>query len=289
MKKNVTKKEEVEEQSISSKRKDRSIAVPTLNIATDREIALDFATKIYQKFDRMIKSVILFGSSAKKLAVTSSDIDIIILLDDVSIRWNQELIVHYREKLAELIKENPYKKSLHINTVKLSTWWDDLNRGDPIVLNVIRYGDPLLDHGGFFTPLKILLEQGKIHSTPEAIYTLLQRAPNQLIRARNSLFVAIDGLYWCVVDSAHAALIAAGERPASPEHIAKKLEEVFVSQKMLKPKYVDTYSELHLLNKGIIHNKINEMKGSKIDELFAKVDAFLGEISRIVKEIVDKK
>lgn len=265
------------------------VVAPTLNIATDREIALDFATKTYQEFSNMIKSVVLFGSSTKKIAVTSSDIDIIILLDDVSIRWDQELIAHYRERLAELIKENPYKKSLHINTVKLSTWWDDLNRGDPIVLNVIRYGDPLLDHGGFFTPLKILLEQGKIHSTPEAIYTLLQRAPNQLIRAKNALFVAIDGLYWCVVDSAHAALIAAGERPASPEHIAERLEEKFVATKMLKSKYVDTYSELHSLNKGIIHGQINEIRGKKLDELSQQADEFLGEMARIVEKLVNEK
>ncbi len=284
VKKKVSKEEK--EQIIKNK---TSIKSSTLNIATDREVALDFATKVYQEFANMIKSVILFGSSAKKIAITSSDIDIIILLDDVSIRWDQELITHYRARLAELIKENPYKKSLHINTVKLSTWWDDLNRGDPVILNVIRYGDPLLDHGGFFTPLKILLEQGKIHSTPEAIYTLLQRAPNQLIRAKNSLFVAIDGLYWCVVDSAHAALIAAGERPASPEHIAERLEEKFVSTRMLKQKYVDTYSELHSLNKGIIHNQINEIKGKKIDELFGQADAFLGEMAKIVEELVNKK
>lgn len=285
MAKKKVKKEEIK----MEKAKKPNTSIQTLNIVTDREIALDFATKTYKEFDRMIKSIVLFGSSAKKIAVTSSDIDIIILLDDVSIRWDQELIAHYRERLAEIIKENPYKKSLHINTVKLSTWWDDLNRGDPVVLNVIRYGDPLLDHGGFFTPLKILLEQGKIHSTPEAIYTLLQRAPNQLIRAKNSLFVAIDGLYWCVVDSAHAALIAAGERPASPEHIADKLEEIFVSKKMLRSKYIDIYSELHSLNKGIIHNQIKEIKGRKIDELFEQADAFLGEMSRLVRELLEKK
>lgn len=270
-----------------SKSKEKNVS-PTLNIATDREIALDFATKIYQEFNNMIKSVVLFGSSARKIAITSSDIDIIVLLDDVSIRWDQQLVTHYRERLAELIKENPYKKSLHINTVKLSTWWDDLNKGDPVVLNVIRYGDPLIDHGGFFTPLKVLLKQGKIHSTPEAIYTLLQRAPNQLIRAKNSLFVAIDGLYWCVVDSAHAALIAAGERPASPEHIAGKLQEILVSKRMLKEKHVDTYVELHALNKGIIHGKISEIKGKKIDELFKRAESFLGEMARIVGEFIKK-
>jgi len=35
-------------------------------------------------------------------------------------------------------------------------------RGEPVVMNIIRYGEPLVDFGGFFTPLKVLLQKGKI-------------------------------------------------------------------------------------------------------------------------------
>ena len=102
----------------------------TLLIAGEREIAADFAMKVYENFDQMIKSVILFGSSAKKASTPESDIDVIIIIDDVSVRWDQELIAWYREELGKLIKDNPYRKSLHINSVKLSTWWEDMMRGD---------------------------------------------------------------------------------------------------------------------------------------------------------------
>src|SRR5271169_5150650 len=105
---------------------------PTLNIAKDVDIAMDFATKTYERFNKIIKSIVLFGSTAKQTAVSDSDIDIIMLIDDVTIDWDQELISWYREELDKLINKNPYKKSLHINTIKLSTWWDDLMRGDPM-------------------------------------------------------------------------------------------------------------------------------------------------------------
>lgn len=262
---------------------------PTLMITGERDIASDFATKVYGKFDQMIKSVVLFGSSAKKISTASSDIDIIIIIDDVSIRWDQELIAWYREELGKLIQANPYAKALHINTVKLSTWWDDMMRGDPVVINILRYGDALIDFGGFFNPLRILLKEGKIKSTPESIYTLLQRAPGHMTRAKQSMLAAVDGLYWTMVDSAHAALISAEVMPSSPENIPEALMENFVKNKRLNKKYVDYYMEIHSVAKEIVHGKLTSVKGKDIDDWFAKADDFLGEMAKLIDVLIDEK
>jgi len=63
---------------------------PTLMIAGERDIASDFATKVYDKFGQMIKSIVLLVHRLKKISVPSSDIDIIIIIDDVSIKWDQD-------------------------------------------------------------------------------------------------------------------------------------------------------------------------------------------------------
>lgn len=261
----------------------------TMKINNERDIALDFATKVYKKFSEMIKSIVLFGSSAKQISLPESDIDIIIIIDDVSVKWDLELISWYREELGKIIATNPYKKSLHINTVKLSTWWEDLLRGDPVVVNVIRYGDTLIDFGGFFNPLKVLLEQGKIKPTPESIYTLLQRAPTHLARTRASMLAAVDGLYWAAVDSAHAALIAAKVMPPSPEQVPEILIENFVDTKITKMKYVDDYRKLHEIAKDIVHGKIARVSGKDIDSWEEKVDDFVREMARIVNILIEKK
>jgi len=260
----------------------------TMKLMAERDIAMDFATKIYKEFDQMIKSIIMFGSSAKKVSTKDSDIDIIIIIDDVAIQWDAELVAHYRETLAETIKANPYKKSLHINTVKLSTWWEDLMRGDPIIVNILRYGDSLIDFGGFFNPLKVLLKNGKIKSTPESIYTLLQRAPNHMARARTSILATVDGLYWACVDAAHAALIAAKITPASPEQIPTILTTTFVNRRMLDKKLVRHYTNLHELAKQIIHGKITSVKGKDIDNLYEMTDTFVGEMAKLVDKLIDK-
>ena len=263
--------------------------IPTLKLISERDIAMDFATKAYRKFDKLIKSIILFGSSVKHNSTSTSDIDIIIIIDDASVKWDQELIAWYREELGNIIKLNPYKKDLHINTVKLTTWWEDLSKGDPVVINILRYGENLIDFGGFFTPLKVMLQEGKIKSTPEAIYTLLQRAPAHLARSKLAELNAVEGIYWALVDSSHALLITANIMPPSPEHIPILLKERFVDTKMLNMKYVVWYRDLYVLHRRIVHGDIRDIKGVELDEWQARADEFINVTAKLIEKIIENK
>jgi predicted nucleotidyltransferase/uncharacterized protein (UPF0332 family) len=261
---------------------------PSLKLKNESEIALDFATKAYQKFDKMIKSVILFGSSVKQSAVPGSDVDIVLVIDDASIKWDQQLIAWYREELDKIMRANPYQRNLHINTIRLTTWWEDLMRGDPVIMNILRYGEPILDMAGFFEPLKFLLVSGKMKSTPEAIYNCLQRAPMHFTRSKMSELNSIEGLYWAMVDSAHAALIAADIPPASPEHISMDLKEAFVSKGKLKMKYVIWYRDLLFLHKKIAHGEITDLKGVEIDDWQTKTEEFMRVMAQLVGSSIGK-
>ncbi len=260
---------------------------PTLQLKKESDIAMDFATKVYRRFDKIVKSIVLFGSTAKQTTVTGSDIDIIILIDDVAVSWDQELIAWYREELEKLIKTNPYHQNLHINTVKISTWWEDLMRGDPVVINILRYGEAMIDLAGFFNPLKSLLIKGKIKSTPEAIYSALQRAPMHILRSKVSVLNSIEGLYWSMVDSSHAALIAANVPPASPEHVAVDLKTTFVDSGKLNMKYVVWYRDLLVLHKRIVHGEIRELRGIEIDAWQDRAEEFLEVMAKLVKDLIE--
>jgi predicted nucleotidyltransferase/uncharacterized protein (UPF0332 family) len=280
-KNNIHKKESKKIEKLPQK-------IPTLDLVFNKDIAMDFATKVYKKFGKSIKSIILFGSTAKKTNVHGSDVDVIIILDDASIIWDHELIAWYREELDLILRRNPYKKPIHINTVKLTTWWQDLLRGDPVIINILRHGEAMIDMAGFFNPLKFLLIQGKIKSTPEAIYSSLQRAPTHILRSKLSELNSIEGLYWAMVDSAHAALIAQGVSPPSPEHIPHYLKELFVDSKKLKAKYVEWYRDLLTLHKKIAHGEIKDLKGVEIDNWQEKTQGFLDIMVALVDRIISE-
>ncbi len=287
----MAKKKTGKKQKKKSKKSKKSKLVskdhPTLQLKKETDIAMDFATKAYKKFDKIIKSVVLFGSTAKQTQVTGSDIDIVLIIDDVTINWDQELVAWYRTELEKMIKSNPYQASLHINTVKLSTWWEDLLRGDPVVINILRYGEAMIDLAGFFNPLKSLLIRGKIRPTPEAIYSTLQRAPQHIARSKMAEMGAIDGLFWSMVDSAHAALIAANVPPVSPEHIPGDLKENFVNTGKLKMKYVVWYRDLLVLHKKIAHGEIKDLKGVVIDDWQNRAEEFLNVMAQLVKDLIE--
>ena len=255
----------------------------------DKEIAMDFSVKVYKKFDKMIKAIILFGSTTKETSISSSDIDIIIIIDDSSIRWDQELIAWYREELGKLVSENQYKKELHITTTRLTTWWNDLIRGDPVVINVLRYGEALIDIGGFFNPIKSLLQMGRIKISPEAIYTALQRAPEHFKRSKIAELNSIEGLFWAMVDSAQAALMINDVMPPSPEHIAGLLKENFVDNKRIGMQYVIWMRDLYVLHRAIVHGEINNLKGAEIDEWQARTEEFIDVMAKIVRETAESK
>ena len=261
----------------------------TLELKTEHEIAMDYAVKVYKKFDKAVKSIILFGSTAKQETTKGSDIDIIIIIDDVSIKWDVEMIAWYREELGKISMMNPYQIGIHVNTIKLSTWWNDIMKTDPVVINVLRSGYPLIDIGGFFEPLKFLLAQGRIKPSPEAIYNNLQRAPIHLSRFRLLKYQQVEALYWCMVDSAPAALIAAGNLPPSKENITLELKTAFVDRGKLDKRYISWYRELMILEKRIAHGEMPEIKGEELDVWSKRTEDFLDTMAKLVNVVVSEK
>jgi len=255
----------------------------------EKDIAMDFATKIQRKFDHLIKATVLFGSQVSGEAKPGSDIDIVIIIDDAAINWDMELTAWYREELAKLISAQNYVRDLHINTIRLTTWWRDLMHGDPVVLNIVRQGQVLIDIGGFFNPIKALMIQGKIHSTPEAVYAALQRSPHHLYRSKMSILSSIEGVYWCMVEAAQAALITLGKLPPSPEHVTKMLHENFVDTGIIKSDFVKWYHNIYILHKQISHGEIRFVKAQEIEDWQQKAETFMKKMVEVIDKLIETR
>ncbi|MAG50132.1 hypothetical protein CL621_00655 [archaeon] len=253
----------------------------------DYDIAYDFALKVYKKFNKLIKSIALFGSVPKQTAKKQSDIDIIVIIDNCSVDWDQELIAWYREELGKIVARQKYPKEIHINTVTLGAFLQEVMSGDPVATNVLRYGQVLIDFGGFFEPLKVLLARGKIKPTAESVYTSLRRAPVHLSRSRFNVLSAIEGLYWAMVDSAHAALMAAGKTPPSPEHVPDML--IKTRGIRLGRKYINWYVTMYDLSKSVTHGNITRIAGKKIDYYDKIANMFVDKMTDITDILLKNK
>ena len=263
--------------------KKKEVAFKQISV-TDREYAYDFSKKIYKKFKDVIKSVVLFGSVTKGKAVKGSDIDIVIIIDDCVIDWDQDLIAWYRHEMSQLLSNQKYSDRIHLTTVTLSTFMEEVRVGEPAVINMIRFGETLLDHGGFYNPLKVLLAKGKIRPTPESIFVTLRRAPMHLAKAKIDIVASIENVYWSMVDSAHAALMAAGEVPPSPESVSDMLTLIFVNKKQLDKKYTIWFNEIYDLTHDILHGNVKYLEGKEIDKYLGRAVEF----EKVMREMTSK-
>lgn len=246
------------------------------------DIAYKFAVEAYKKFPGIIKSVVLFGSVQKGTMKPGSDIDILIVVDDTSVTPDRKFIDWYNIELASMIKKHDTR--LHITSVTLTTFWENIRVGEPIGINVLRYGISLIDTG-FFEPLQFLLQKGRIRPSEEAIYNALTRAPWHLKRANARVLGAIVDFYWTAVDSSHAALMAYGQVPPSPEHIENLLTKTFVIPKKMNKKYVSYYREIWSTAKAVMHGEITRLSGIDFDRYSAMAEEFEG----IMKKLVESK
>ncbi len=243
----------------------------------DLELAYKFTNRVYKEFGDFLRAVVIFGSAARK--EKSNDLDILLIVDDVSLQMTADVAETYRILLEKIVAD--ISTRLHVTSLKLSSFWEYIRVGDPVGVNILRDGMPLMDTG-VFKPLQLLLRQGRIRPSPESIWTYFARAPKTLHNSKWHILQAIVDLYWAVIDSAHAALMKLDEMPPSPEHVADALENKMVKKGHLDQKYADTMRKFYKLSKEILHRKVAEMPGEEYDKLFKEAEDFVNTMKSFI-------
>ncbi len=255
---------------------------PNINKYNTNEltIARDFAKEMYKEFGNFVKAIVMFGSAAKGTRKEKGDIDVLVVVDDISIRMTPEVVEAYR-----IITENTVNKistKLHIISLKFTSFWDYVRNGDPIIINILRDGAPIMDQN-FFTPAQYLLKQGRIRPTMEAIHSYFERSPRTLYNSKWHILQATLDLYWAVTDSAHAALMRKEIVPPAPSELADLMQSELVAKKVINKKYVGTMRKFYNLMKLITHREIKTISGPEYDSYFKEAEDFVKAMEKIVK------
>ena len=246
----------------------------------DLELAEKFTKELYKEVERFAKAVVIFGSAARRTETVGSDIDILVVVDDLTMNLSQELLEAYRIIVQKIIvKVSP---RLHVTSLRLTSFWEYIRNGDPIGINILRDGVALIDTG-FFEPLQVLLRKGRIRPTEESIWAYFTKAPNTLHNSKWHLLQGTIDLYWAVIDAAHAALMKLGEIPPSPNHVAELMDEKMVKKKLLEHKYVVMMKNFYKLAKMIGHREVTEIKGEEFDRYFKDAEEFVGRMKKFIE------
>jgi predicted nucleotidyltransferase/uncharacterized protein (UPF0332 family) len=248
----------------------------------DIEIARKFTKRIYKEMGDFLVVVALFGSTARGRAKTHHDIDVLVVIDDVHVQMNRALTETYRIIIAKATADIDPKR-LHIQSMKLTTFWEYMRSGDPVAINILRDSIALLDVG-FFDPLQTLLFMGRIRPASESIWTYYSMSVASQDRAQNHIDMAVIDLYWATIDAAHAALMSLGEIPPSPDHVAGMIKRKMVDTGMLPERYATIMKHMYILSKKISRKEKGNFTGEDYERLLHHVKDFRLQMKKIINK-----
>ena len=249
------------------------------------KISREFSKLLLKEMGELVRSIVLFGSNTYDTSTKDSDIDIMIVLDNVSVFVTDELREAYRIITSNLA-QNVGKDKLHIMTLNLSDLWDMSRKGDPVLINVLRYGMPIFDRN-LVEPLQYLLEIGKIRPSREAVYNYMARSSTLMNEIDKHMQNSVLDIYYSVIDMVHATLMCSEEMPPSP----KEMPEIFANKfkGKLLGKYSKDIKEFYDLAKKIEKGKLIEISGAQLDKYKEKAMRMISDLEKYNHEIISKK
>ena len=253
------------------------------------QLANKFKDVVVKKYGSIIKSVIIFGSLTRKDFHSKSDIDMLVIVDDIAARFTPETKDIFDSEIYSMAKK--ISKDIVVQPAwSLTEFWDMVRIGHPLVSTIIRDGWALYDTG-FFIPVRKLLELGKIPTTLEAVEKFMQDAPKKIQRVEaGKLFMVAEDIYYAMLNASQAVLMYIGITPPAPKNTAKFLKENMVdSEGILEQEYVDQLDNIIELRKKIEHKEIQDISGADLDKYIKLAKKFISRMEQLLMKLQKNK
>lgn len=240
---------------------------------TRRELR-KFVKKVLEKYGRLVKSIVVFGSFVRGEESLESDLDVFIVFDDTIVDLDLERLRVIDDELRIVAKGVSERISL-LQSFALTEFVEYARFGHPVVYNLIREGEPIYDDG-FFRLWKKLLIMGRIPRTREVVERCMEEAQRRLMRAKTmNLLILVEDCYYVIVSMAQSVLMYIGVEPPIPSRLYDKFVECLVKPGIVEEEYANWIREIIELRKNVEHKKIVEVKGEFIDMWIQRSEKFV--------------
>lgn len=251
----------------------------------------EFVKAVTEKFGNYIFSIVLFGSTARGQAKKESDLDIAIIIDDTDLRNMTRNDA--REKLLGIMSSTALGifDKFNIQAYLLTQFWEYVREANPVIFTLLRDGIPFYDKG-LFSPWRILLREGKIKPTAEAIDKMLLSGSVFVKRMSQMISKTItEDLYYAMLNPSQSALMLYGIPPMTPYETPILLKKTFVSKRMLETKYVRYLEDILKLRKGLESGKmkLSDFNSKMLNEQSQKSEDFIERMTRLFEQIRHEK
>ena len=250
----------------------------------------EFVKKANEKFGKYIFSIVLFGSTARGQAKKDSDLDVAVVIDDTDLKNMTRS--EARDKLLNIMSSTAVQifDKFNIQAYLLTQFWEFVREANPVIFTLLRDGIPFYDKG-LFSPWRVLLREGKIKPTAEAVDKMLLSGGVFVKRVNQTISnIITEDLYYAMLNPAQAALMLYGIPPMTPSETPILLRKVFTSKKMLEKKYTDWLEDIITLRKGLESGKmkLSDFNSEILREQSKRTEVYIKRMTSLFEQIREK-
>ncbi len=251
-------------------------------------LANKFKEEVLGRYKNIVKAIVIFGSFTRQDFHEKSDIDMLVVIDDVTARFTPEMKDEFDDRLYEIAKKTADSMTVQPAWM-LSEFWDMARIGHPLLFTIVRDGWALYDTG-FFIPVRKLLELGKIPTTLEAVEKFMETAPQKINRVETAkLYMIAEDLFYSMLNSSQAVLMYMGQNPPSPKHTPIIVKEVLVDDKLLEESYLQDLESVIEFRKKVEHKEVKTIDGQQLDDYIKKARSYVSRMEQMLLQLQKKK
>ncbi len=251
-------------------------------------LANKFKEDVLKRYKNIVKAIVIFGSFTRQDFHEKSDIDMLVVIDDVTARFTPEMKDEFDDRLYDIAKKTSPNMTVQPAWL-LSEFWDMARIGHPLLFTIVRDGWALYDTG-FFIPVRKLLELGKIPTTLEAVEKFMETAPQKINRVETAkLYMIAEDLFYSMLNSSQAVLMYMGQNPPSPKHTPIVVKEILVDDNLLEQDYLSDLESVIEFRKRVEHKEIKEISGQELDEYIKKARKYVSRMEQMLLQLQKKK
>ena len=251
-------------------------------------LANRFKEEVLKRYKNIVKAIVIFGSFTRQDFHEKSDIDMLVIIDDVVARFTPEMKDEFDDRIYDIAKK--ISDSMTVQPAwLLSEFWDMARIGHPLLFTIVRDGWALYDTG-FFVPVRKLLELGKIPTTLEAVEKFMETAPQKINRGETAkLNMVTEDLFYSMLNSSQAVLMYVGQNPPSPKHTPDVVKEHLVDAKLLEETYLADLQSVIEFRKAVEHKEVKDISGQQLDEFIQKAKSYVSRMEQLLMQLQKKK
>ncbi|MBN1924054.1 MAG: nucleotidyltransferase domain-containing protein [Nanoarchaeota archaeon] len=230
-----------------------------------------------------IISVCVFGSRQSENAEESSDLDILIIVDD-TFDIDKDYTTEIIKKISYMV--NPI---IHCQIFYLKEFWKYISTGSPITFTILRDSTIYYDTG-FFDALQKLVRSGTIKPKTEAVERQLTIAKQLMKITYHSVNKGlIQNLEGAIVSSTQSLLMEMGIEPPAPKEVPLFIKKYLVEREILSDEYYVIARKVIQTYKDIEHNVKPALSGKILQELYNDTNKFVMKVEEILSNITKRK